>query len=96
MRGRRTSSVGAGLTGETAYRGLVLAMIQRAIRDLRSSSRRYEAANWLAHDGREWAEMIDINIEEAIRRERVKQERNRNATPTSNRSRRRRSSRRHQ
>jgi hypothetical protein len=90
--------VSAGSTGEgeSAYRCLVLAMIQRAIRDLRLSSRRYEAADWLAHDGREWAEMIDINIEEALQHERTRHERKRNATPTSNRSRRRRSRRRHQ
>ena len=48
-------------SAETAWRCLVIAMIRQALRDLSNSTWREDAAYWLAHEGREWAMMIDLD-----------------------------------
>jgi len=67
MRGRRTSGMTHHLTVETACRGLVMGMIRQAIRDLDTSTWHYDAAYWLENEGRAWAELIDINIDQVVK-----------------------------
>jgi hypothetical protein len=50
------------LEPEVAYRGLVAATILRALRDLRLPAWRYDAQWWLAGEGREWGELIDVDV----------------------------------
>jgi hypothetical protein len=48
---------------EFAARGLVAAVIRRALRDLHSPAWRQEAQWWLAHEGREWGMLIDVDVD---------------------------------
>lgn len=47
---------------EWAYRRLVGAVILRAVRDLHEPAWRYDAAHWLAHEGGEWALLLDLDV----------------------------------
>lgn len=47
---------------EVAYRRLVAATILRAVRDLRIPTECYGAAHWLAHEGSEWAMLLDLDV----------------------------------
>ena len=47
---------------EWAYRRLVGAVILRAVRDLHEPAWRYDAAHWLAHEGSEWALLLDLDV----------------------------------
>lgn len=49
-------------TPEWAYRRLVGAVILRAVRDLHEPAWRYDAAHWLAHEGGEWALLLDLDV----------------------------------
>lgn len=61
MRGRTAGGVGATLTVEMAYRLLLLGIIRQAVRDLSDPTWRHDASYWLAHEGREWAMMVDLD-----------------------------------
>lgn len=61
-RRRRSVARREPLEPEVAYRGLVAAVIRRALRDLRLPAWRYDAQWWLAGEGREWGELIDVDV----------------------------------
>ena len=53
---------------EAAYRGLVAAVIVRALRDLRLPAHCDEARRWLEGEGYEWGLWIDLDLGEFERK----------------------------
>lgn len=53
---------------EAAYRGLVAAVIVRALRDLRLPAHCAEARRWLEGEGYEWGLWIDLDLGEFERK----------------------------
>lgn len=88
---RAGSITGRPVDHESAYRGLVAAMIARAMKDLQLSTWQHDAAYWLANEGTEWALLIDIDLDGIT----VKGQRSADSSTCSKRIRNRRSHDRH-
>lgn len=63
-RQRRPAQPRQPMEPETAARGLVAAVILRALRDLHDPAWCYDAAWWLGGPGREWGELIDVDVKQ--------------------------------